>query len=115
MPLITSGDLDELQKWLKRRKITYLDSHMEPHMGKQGELRDLKWLQEAFDAFANSQWYASIELPMCSYVLKHQLEKKMPHTYCSTQQAVLASLLYGCMVDFGPKTLRDSFTPQVFR
>lgn len=110
MPLITPEDLDELQKWLKRSKISYL----ELGMNERGELRNLKWLQEAFDAFAKLQWDASVELPLCSYVLKHRVERHMPFGYCSTEQAVIASLLYGCWVDFGPKTLRERFTPEVF-
>lgn len=83
-------------------------------MNDGGELRNLQLLQEAFDAFAKLQWDASIELPLCSYALKHRVKRHMPFRYCSTEQAVVASLLYGCWVDFGPKTLRKRFLPEVF-
>ena len=109
VPLVTSDDLDDLHRWLKTKKIDYLDT--DPH-----ELVNLKLVQEAFDALAKLLWNDSIELPLNSYTLKHRMKRHMPtYWHCSTHQAVLAASLYGCTVDFGPKKLRDGFTPTVYK
>ena len=111
VPLITSDDLDDLQKWMKKHKVVYPDaSTRDPR-----DLGEVKLVQEAFDTLVKLYLNDSIELPQSSYELKHHMERHMPtYFYCSTEQAVLAALLYGLKVDFGPKTARGRFTPVVF-
>ena len=107
-PPIDAEFLDSLHAWLKTKKIDYFERH--------GVTSDVKMVQEAFDALYDLLDRAEInERPINAYKLKHVMERKMPtYGYCPTEQAVLASLLYGCSVDFGPKRKSDSFTPNVY-